>query len=166
MDRAGRASGPVTTQERSDNAGVRVPPPLVYVAGFAAGALLQRLAGLPALTDRLAVPAAVVGVAGMALVVWSLVLFRAAGTHIEPTKPTTALVSSGPFRLTRNPVYLGFALLYLAAAAWFGASGALLMLPLVIAVVDRTVIAREERYLERVFGDAYRRYRRSVRRWL
>jgi protein-S-isoprenylcysteine O-methyltransferase Ste14 len=83
-----------------------------------------------------------------------------------PMNPTTALVTSGPYRLTRNPMYLGMAFLYVALAFAFGVMWALVFLPAVLVVVDRFVIVREEPYLERKFGQAYREYRSRVRRWL
>ena len=83
-----------------------------------------------------------------------------------PVRPTTALVTSGPYRLTRNPMYVGFALGHAGLALRRRSTWALLMLGPVLAAVDRIVIEREERYLERAFGDEYRRYARQVRRWL
>jgi protein-S-isoprenylcysteine O-methyltransferase Ste14 len=81
-------------------------------------------------------------------------------------KPDTALVTSGPYRFTRNPMYLGMAFLYVGFAFAFGVIWALAFLPAVIVVVDRFVIAREEPYLERNFGQAYRDYKARVRRWV
>jgi len=83
-----------------------------------------------------------------------------------PIKPSTALVVSGPYRLTRNPMYLGLLCVYIAAALWFGLVWALILVPLVVLAVQRLAIAKEERYLEQKFGDAYRQYRAHVRRWI
>jgi protein-S-isoprenylcysteine O-methyltransferase Ste14 len=80
--------------------------------------------------------------------------------------PTTALVTSGPYRFTRNPMYLGMSFLYIAFAFAFGVIWALAFLPAVIVMVDRFVIAREEPYLEQKFGQSYRAYKARVRRWL
>jgi protein-S-isoprenylcysteine O-methyltransferase Ste14 len=95
-----------------------------------------------------------------------MVFFRRAGTSMIVTNPTTAMVTSGPYRFTRNPMYLGMAFLYIALALAFGVIWALIVLPAVIVAVDRLVIAREEPYLEAKFGDRYRAYKRRVRRWL
>ncbi len=95
-----------------------------------------------------------------------MVSFRRAGTSMVPMNPTTALVTSGPYRLTRNPMYLGMAFLYVAFAFALGVIWALAFLPAVVVIVDRFVIAREEPYLERKFGQAYRDYKVRVRRWL
>lgn len=96
----------------------------------------------------------------------AMLRFRRAGTSIAPTKPTTALVTSGPYRLTRNPMYVGMACLYAGLALALGVIWALAVLPLVLLAVDRLVIVREERYLEGKFGEEYREYMRRARRWL
>ncbi len=93
-------------------------------------------------------------------------LFQRKGTAVEPWKPTTAIVTDGPFRFTRNPAYLGMALLYIAIALLADAFWVLVPLPLALALIDRGVIAREERYLEGKFGAEYTDYRTRVRRWI
>jgi protein-S-isoprenylcysteine O-methyltransferase Ste14 len=96
----------------------------------------------------------------------AMLSFRRAGTSMIPMNPTTSLVTSGPYRFTRNPMYLGMACLYVALALAFGLIWALILLPLVLLAVERLVIAKEEPYLERRFGDDYRGYKRRVRRWV
>jgi protein-S-isoprenylcysteine O-methyltransferase Ste14 len=98
--------------------------------------------------------------------VWSTGLFRRAHTNLMPIKPTTVLVIAGPYRLTRNPIYLGFLCIYIAAALWFSVVWALALVPLVVLAVQRLAIVKEERYLEQKFGDTYRQYRAHVRRWI
>jgi protein-S-isoprenylcysteine O-methyltransferase Ste14 len=150
-----------------DNAGIPVPPPLFFLAGLAAGWLLQPLlprAPFPAFAARVLAP--LLGLAGAALIVWALVAFRRHRTSVDPRKPTRAVVSNGPYRFTRNPIYLSLALLTAALALRMNLPGPLLLLPVVLVVVDRAVIAREERYLERKFGEEYRAYKSRVRRWL
>ena len=149
----------------TDNAGVKVPPPAIYAAGFAAGAALTKAMSLPRGRRRPLLGGIAVG-AGLALLGSSVMLFRQAGTHLEPWEESTALVRSGPYKFTRNPIYVGFTLVYSGAALWWRMTGALLTLPVIVAVIDRAVIAREERYLQRQFGAAYDEYTRSVRRWL
>ena len=92
--------------------------------------------------------------------------FRRLGTPPEPWKPTTALATGGLYRLSRNPIYVGFAVTYLGFAVAMDSPVALALLIPCLIVVDRFVIAREERYLEGRFGDAFRAYRNEVRRWL
>jgi protein-S-isoprenylcysteine O-methyltransferase Ste14 len=151
----------------SDNAGVRVPPPLIYLAGLAVGF------GLEALLPGTSLPGAVrwvlggvVLIAGLAFGATFNAAFARKGTAVEPWKPTTAIVTGGPYRITRNPAYLAMALIYVGIALLSDALWVLVPLPVVLAVIDRTVIAREERYLERKFGDEYLGYKRTARRWI
>ncbi|HEV8673882.1 MAG TPA: isoprenylcysteine carboxylmethyltransferase family protein [Methylomirabilota bacterium] len=118
-------------------------------------------------------PSGVARVLGIALLAgWVIVslpailALRRAGTSVNPARPTTALVTWGPYRVTRNPLYVGLTMLYLGLTAWFNALWPLLLLPIVLVVMQRGVIVREERYLERKFGEEYRRYKARVRRWL
>jgi protein-S-isoprenylcysteine O-methyltransferase Ste14 len=151
----------------ADHAGVRVPPPLIYLVLFGLGLLLQQIAPFtipPMLPVRMA--ALIFLGSGVLLAGWSNVLFRHAHTSLAPIKPTTVLVVCGPYRLTRNPMYLGLLCVYIALALWFGLVWALILMPLVVLAVQRLAIAKEERYLEQKFGDAYRQYRAHVRRWI
>lgn len=151
----------------NDTSGVRFPPPLVYAAGLLIGWLIGRAAPASWFGARgwwlLALPLAV---AGVGLIAFALGLFRRAGTDPLPMRPTTALVFSGPYRYTRNPMYLGMALVYAAAAILFDLPWALVLLPVVLLVIQTQVIVREERYLDAKFGEEYRAYRKRVRRWL
>lgn len=92
--------------------------------------------------------------------------FRSAGTSLQPWEPTSTLITDGPFRFSRNPIYIGYTLLYLGVAFWVNSVWPLGLLPLVLWLMHRVVITREEAYLEGRFGDVYRAYRRRVRRWL
>lgn len=149
-----------------DVAGVVALPPLIYVLGLLLGAVLDRGWPLPLLPATVSTPLAVLcGLAGL-LVIPAIRAFRRAGTRPEPWKPTTALVTDGPFRFSRNPMYLGFSLIYLAVALSIGSGWTLALFPVVLLVMHHGVIQREERYLERRYGEAYRDYRRRVRRWL
>jgi protein-S-isoprenylcysteine O-methyltransferase Ste14 len=155
------------TADKSDTSGIRVPPPAYYVAAFLLGVALELVfpTSWPPAGVRLAV-ALLAGGAWLALDVAAMVHFRRAGTSVAPTNPTTALVTGGPYRVTRNPMYLGMAFLYVALAFAFGVIWALVFLPGVIVIIDRFVIAREEPHLEREFGQAYHDYKARVRRWL
>lgn len=151
----------------ADHAGVRVPPPLIYVVPFGIGLLCHWLAPLTLWPVAPARVAALIFVgAGVLLMASALLLFRRANTSPVPIKPTTALVVRGAYRLTRNPMYLGLLCVYIAAALWFGVTWALILVPLVIWAVQRLAIAKEERYLALKFGDAYRQYQARVRRWI
>jgi len=150
-----------------DRSGVKVPPPLFYVAGFLIGVALEVAVPIAALPLALALAAALIGAAiWLALDGWAMLRFQRAGTSMVPMRPTTALVTSRPYRVSRNPMYLGMVVLYVALALSLGVIWALALLPVVVLAVDRLVIAREEAYLDRKFGDEYREYKRRVRRWL
>jgi protein-S-isoprenylcysteine O-methyltransferase Ste14 len=91
---------------------------------------------------------------------------REAGTNIQPNLPSTTVVSSGPYSLTRNPIYLAMTLLYSGIAILVNTVWPLFLLPLVLVVIRFGVIEREEGYLERKFGKSYRDYKERVRRWI
>jgi protein-S-isoprenylcysteine O-methyltransferase Ste14 len=150
-----------------DTAQVLVLPPLVYGAAFVIGLLLHLVFPLHILPTTLA------RWIGMMCVLVSLPLalttFRVlsrAHTPVDPMKPTTALVTEGPFRYSRNPIYLALTLLYLGVALLVNAWWILLLVVPVLLVIRYGVIAREEAYLTRKFGDAYLQYTAEVRRWL
>jgi protein-S-isoprenylcysteine O-methyltransferase Ste14 len=155
------------TDDSADSAGVAVPPPLVYALGFGIGYALDRLKPAPVGMGgpRMLIGWVLAG-AGVALAANAIVLFRRAGTSPVPIQPTTALVVRGPYRFTRNPMYVGLAALYAGIALLVNSLWPLLVLPVVLVVIRWQVIAREEAYLERKFGDAYRAYTARVRRWL
>jgi protein-S-isoprenylcysteine O-methyltransferase Ste14 len=104
--------------------------------------------------------------AAAALVVSASFLFLRHRTTISPGGRAGALIVDGPFRFTRNPMYLGMALLYLGVTAAMGSAWPLLLLPLPLWVIDRRIIPFEERTLDAIFGDTYRAYQRRVRRWI
>ena len=92
--------------------------------------------------------------------------FKAVGTNIPTWQPTTALATDGIYRLSRNPIYLGLTLIYAGIAIAAGSFWPLLLLVPLLVIMRYGVIGREEAYLERLFGDAYRDYQRRVRRWI
>ena len=152
-----------------DVAGVIALPPLIFLGFLAAAAVLEAVVPFPVLAAH-AFPrylaGAALAAAGFVMIVMGTRRFQAAGTNIPPNLPTTALVVDGIYRRTRNPLYLGTTLVYLGlgvAAGSFWAIG--LVVPL-LWVINTGVIAREEHYLERKFGDAYRAYKARVRRWV
>lgn len=156
-----------TPSAHLDHANVKIPAPLIYVAGLILGLVLERRLPVVALPRALSQAAALACLAvWIGLMAWSVGSFWRNRTSLIPIKPATALVVSGPYRFTRNPMYVSLACLYLALALWFNIFWALILLPIVIVVVRYYVIAREERYLERKFGDAYVQYRARVRRWV
>jgi protein-S-isoprenylcysteine O-methyltransferase Ste14 len=146
--------------------GVVAPPPLLYAIPLAVGLLAQHFWPVPILWPDIGRVAGMVLI-GLGFVGFAgIVAFRRARTSPNPWKPSTTLVVSGIYRRTRNPMYLGFTLLYLGITAWVNTLWPLLPLPVVLVLMQRGVIAREEAYLEARFGDEYRRYRAAVRRWI
>lgn len=152
---------------KADNPGVVAPPPLIFAGVLGAGLLVNRLRPTPFL------PRVLSKVLGWPLVAfgfsfgfWGLREMRRAGTNVDPYRPTTAIVEAGPYRYTRNPLYVGMALMYAGIAARANALPAALPLPAVLHLVDRGVVRREERYLEGKFGEEYLRYKGRVRRWI
>ena len=144
-----------------------VRPPLVYLASILVGALIEFAAPLPFLPQRLAVPlGASIVVVSIALFTSAVAKFRAANTPVPARKPTTAIVRTGPYRFSRNPIYLAFSLLQLGIAIWVNSRWLLATLVVAVALMDYVVIPREEQYLERRFGSEYQEYKASVRRWL
>ncbi len=151
---------------RRTTAGVIAPPPLIYAVPLVAGLLLNHWRPWPLVPEGATLPIGLVLVLLGCVAVPAIRAFRAARTHPEPWKPTKSLVTVGPYRFTRNPMYLGFTLCYAGIAVCANALWPLLALPVVLGVMQVGVIRREERYLEGLFGDEYRAYRSRVRRWL
>jgi protein-S-isoprenylcysteine O-methyltransferase Ste14 len=102
----------------------------------------------------------------IALFSYSVAKFRAADTPVPARKPTTVIVRTGPYRFTRNPIYLAFSLFQLGIAIWVNSVWLVVTLVVAVALINSVVIPREERYLERKFGEQYLDYKTSVRRWL
>jgi protein-S-isoprenylcysteine O-methyltransferase Ste14 len=108
----------------------------------------------------------VVAVAGISLSLSGIIMFRRHRTAVNPTRPASTVVTTGPYRFTRNPMYLGLAVFSVGVALLLDTWWALIALPFVLFVVNRAVIAREERYLASAFGAEYDAYRAATRRWL
>jgi protein-S-isoprenylcysteine O-methyltransferase Ste14 len=149
---------------------VRVPPPLVFVAGWIAAWLLHR--ALPFSIDG-AGPSAVqravgatVLAGGLLLMVWAVLTFAAARTPLVPVRAARVLVESGPFRFSRNPMYLGLTLAYTGLAILLNLVWPFLVLPGVLVLLTVAVVRREERHLMARFGHKYRAYTSRVRRWM
>ncbi len=152
--------------ENQDNPGIRVPPPLIYLLPLVLGLLLDRRLHVPFLPHGVArvLGWPLVG-GGLALAAWFARALHGADTTLRTDKPVSSLVQDGPFRYSRNPGYLSLAMLYAGIALLRNASWVILPLPLAMYVIQREVIEREERYLERTFGEEYLAYKRRVRRW-
>ena len=150
--------------------GVRFPPPLLFAAGFLVGWRLGRTFPLPLFRGTAEqigeIVGLVLGALGLALIAWGLATFWSRRTAIYPNCPASLIVRSGPYRFTRNPMYTGMTAGYVGLALVGGDAWPLLLLPFVLILLVRLVIAREERYLASAFPGEYDAYRREVRRWL
>lgn len=142
-----------------------MPPPLLVAAVVLAGWGLRHVAPLP-LGRPLPGPGAAVAVLGLGLSVWTVVAMHRAGTNPRPDRPDAALVQGGPFRLSRNPVYLGFLLIAAGLALRWGDLWPWLAVLAGFLLLDRAVVAREEAYLRARLGAAYGAYAARVRRWV
>lgn len=151
----------------ADNPGVVARPPLLYLGAFLIVIVCRWFLPLPIDADgRGLVPGLALVALGLGTAIWGRRTMQAAGTNINPALPANTIVSSGPFRFSRNPLYLCVTLMYLgltlAVDTWWGI---VVLVPLII-VMHFGVVLREERYLERKFGESYRHYRSTVRRYL
>ncbi len=156
-----------TERNHRGTAGVIAPPPLIYLGFLALGVALDYLWPAGLATGGARYPAGLaLFVLGGAIFAFALRQLRRAGTSLEPRKPTTAVVTGGPYRLSRNPIYVALSLAYLGLAVAADSPWAAALLVPALAVMHYGVIAREDRYLEGKFGDEYLRYKASVRRWL
>lgn len=151
----------------ADRAGIVAPPPVIYLGVLGLGLLLEWLRPTRLLSWPLAVAVGAAmllcGVAGLIAAIRTL--WRAQ-TSVDPYKATTALVTGGLFRFSRNPIYVSDTLLYLGVSLALNAWWALALTPVLVWMLHAGVITREEKYLEHKFGGDYLRYKRQVRRWL
>jgi len=154
--------------DTADTAQVVVRPPIAWALAVLVGFALDWLMPLPFMPP--AVSAGWLGGAlfaiALALFAWAIATVTRAGSHVPTNLPTTTIVDSGPYGFTRNPIYLAMFLGLVGFAVGFDSIWLLAVLVPFALVIRYGVIAREEAYLERKFGDVYRHYRARVRRWL
>jgi len=156
------------TEPQRDNPGVAVFPPVLAAGTLGVGLVLAWLVPwrLPiggtariVVSTVLLVNAVAIGLAGERAM-------HRAGTNVDPRKPSTTVVTTGPFRFSRNPLYLYLISVYLGITAAVASVWPLLLFLPMFLVLDRGIVRREERYLEEKFGESYRAYKARVRRWL
>jgi len=160
MQRDAGVSGP-------DHPQVVAIPPVIYAGAFGLGLILEGIGrtDVPGPLLRFGLGGLLL-ILGLALMAAALQAFRAAGTHVEVYLPATALVTGGPYQMTRNPIYLGMTTAYLGAGLLSDSLWIMLLVIPVLVVVHYGVVQREEAYLAAKFGDRYRDYVGRVRRWL
>ncbi len=160
---------PGMDDDAKDGATVRIPPPLVYLGAVVVGVLVHEFVaplpiGLP-LVLRIVVGAAA-AVSSLVIMGFAIRLFRRTGQDPKPWATTPEIISTGIYRITRNPMYVGMALLQIAIGVGLANWWIIIAVPVALVVVYLTAIRQEEAYLERKFGHAYTDYKESVRRWL
>lgn len=144
-----------------------VRPPFVYLSAIALGLIVHFFWPRHIVPHSLSAPVgALLSLVAVALFIYAVRTFRAAGTPIPGNQPTTTIVRAGPYRFSRNPIYLGFSLFQLGLALWLNSLSLLLTLIPAIALMSSVVIPREERYLAARFPSEYVSYKAAVRRWL
>lgn len=150
-------------RSRQGGARVRVPPPLWFLAAIVAGAFLPGLRlGIVASGP----PGGVLAALGVALLLWSVRWFRRTGQDTRPWTPSRELIRRGPYRFSRNPMYVGMTVLTIGIGGLLARGWIALLAPLALLAVHRTAVLREEAYLAEQFGEPYREYMKRVRRYL
>ena len=155
------------SEVNSDAPNVKIIPPLVYLAGMIVGLLVS--IWLP--TKVVSNPAAwIVGgfliLCGAVLAASAILKFKGVGTTVRPDRAASSLVIAGPYKITRNPMYLGLALVYLGIAIADQSIWALILFPIILVIIQHWAIEPEEAFLERRFGTDYSSYKSKIRRWL
>ena len=153
--------------KQPDHAGVAFHPPLLLVASLGVGFLLRWLAPLPVLASTASgrVGPAIVVVA-FGIFFWAVGTMLRGHTSIPTNKPTHAIVTRGPYRFCRNPIYVSMILLHVGVGVWTNSLWFFVLAAISVALLTWGVILREERYLERKFGAEYLSYKSRVRRWI
>jgi len=153
-----------------DYADVVIKPPLLFAGALVLGCLLTWLVplgpGLGGANLRARAAGGALAIAGLALGLFSIREFKQADTSVVPGEPSTALIERGPYKFTRNPIYIGMTILYFGLAVMLTSAWMLLLLIPVLIILQRGVVEREEAYLTAKFGDAYRAFQARVPRWL
>ncbi len=155
--------------QTNDGAAVRLPPPFVYLGAIGVGVLLHAYV-LPlkltlAFNFRVGL-ALLFGILGLSAMGAAIGLFKKTGQDPKPWVSTPEIISTGIYRVSRNPMYLGMALVQTAAGVGFSNGWILALLPVSVLIISFSAIRYEEAYLEQKFGEVYTSYKASVRRWL
>jgi protein-S-isoprenylcysteine O-methyltransferase Ste14 len=154
-------------ESQPDRPGVVILPPLLMLLALVLALALHHFwpldIGARGLTISLGAVLCVLGIGSMA---WGRVTLMRGGTNVDPRKPTTAIVTGGPFRFTRNPLYVGVMSLLVGITLLVGTWWGIIVLVPAFLILHYGVVLREEAYLERKFGDSYRSYKAAVRRYL
>ncbi len=149
-----------------DHPNLPTKPPYIFVGTMLVGFVVHWIKPVAARPDRWGGLGAIFCAIAIGLLAWAWLALKRHRTDVRPWKPTTTIVTDGPYALTRNPIYLGFALMQVGIGLWSDRLAVVLMVIPAIIATNNWVIAREEAYLTRKFGEPYERYLTQVRRWL
>lgn len=157
------------TKEEKDHADVVASPPLIFIIVVAVGLLLNKIFPL----DILREPGVITRIFGIMLFVVAgviqvptVLLMLRKKTALRPDKKTTTIITNGFFKYSRNPLYLSLMVIHCAIAVYYNFLWLLILLPVLFVALERWVVLREEKYLERLFGEDYLEYKKKVRRWI
>jgi protein-S-isoprenylcysteine O-methyltransferase Ste14 len=161
----------MNSQANNDTPGLIAPPPIMLAIAIVAAALLDWLTGLsflaaPGMGSAQTWLGLIITAAGVALGGMGVREFSRGGTNVNPYEPALKLVTSGPYRYTRNPMYLGMVTILLGLSLMFSLEWGVILTPVLWFAFDRLIIAREETYLTAKFGEPYRTFLTRTRRWL
>ncbi len=155
------------TEQEQQTLGIRLKPPLVYTVSLFIGLAIEQLLPLVSITGTWRAGPAVVLIALAGLLIAPTVMrFRKAETTFDVRKAATTLITDGPYRYSRNPVYLALTLLYLGLGVLFSSAWVCVLVVPTLLIINVAVVRKEEQYLESQFGEEYLRYKAAVRRWL
>jgi protein-S-isoprenylcysteine O-methyltransferase Ste14 len=156
-------------ENKADHPGVYIPPPLIYVLTFLAAVYAEKIFRIDDSTfhkQPVKIAGIILLVIALFFLVRSLRQFLKSKNTLVTIKPSTTLESSGIYNITRNPMYVGLAIVYLGITCLVGNWWNIILFPLLLLVVQEYIIKSEEKYLERRFGKVYLDYKSKVRRWL
>lgn len=153
-------------KSQTDSPNVITFPPLIYIGGLLLGLLLRYIIPLQVLDGKLSILGWVFIVLSIILLIMSTKFFVKEHTNIDVRKPTTSIITSGPYRFSRNPIYLSMTIFYLGITILIGDLWLLFILIPILLTIQYGVIKHEEHYLTKKFGEKYTTYKESVRRWL
>ncbi len=155
------------SEEIQDHAGVTFPPPVMYLLCLLAGFLVDYFVPVELLPNGVQyIIGGVLIVGGLAINLSGIIQFRKFETNVRPDRPSSALIVTGPYRFTRNPLYVGLFLVYAGIAVASDSVWVLALLIPIMLITQILIVPREERYMERRFGGEYLEYKGRVRRWL
>ena len=157
----------VAPAQRPDHAGVAFHPPVLLLLALLGGSGTRWLTQLPFLPDGMAVLLGpMIVMASFAWFGWAVRTMRSGGASIPTSEPTDAIVTRGPYGMSRNPIYLSMVMLQVGVGIWANSGWFLALAACSAGLLWWGVISREERYLHQKFGDAYLQYTKRVRRWI